>query len=378
MKKVAILTTGHPPLDERIFNKIGTSLRSNGYEVFIICTTDEIDQELNGIKLSGRRFQGDERNFIKKLGFILSHLKIIEPDIIIACEPIAVLISTIFNLLRKSLKKVRIVYDVTEWYPENIYLKMKGIKRYFYFIVGHIVNFLATNLSNYLFVGEESKLPRYQKYAPKKPYSIISYYPVIEFYTPSEKSITNRKAVFGYAGVISISRGLRIYIELLKSLKEELNEWEFEFIIAGRFEIEDEKNLLTELIKKNIKYTYYDWTDYKLFSKNLEPVHICLDIRPPNKIYERSLPIKIFDYMALGKCIIASDYKPLQEVFRIADCGILVNPLDKNEIIKSTIELIKKPEKIVEYGKNGRSAVEKFFNWKICEIELLKSLERLK
>lgn len=378
MRKVAIITTGHPPLDERIFNKIGTSLRNNGDEVFIICTTVEINQVLNGIKLTGKNFQKSERNFIKKLKFFLSHLKIIEPDIIIACEPIAVIFGTIYNLLRKSLIKVRIVYDVTEWYPENIYLKIKGIKRFFYFVAGHTVNFLATNLSDYLFVGEESKLIRYQKYSPKKPYSIISYYPVIEFYTPSTRIITNKQIIFGYAGVISISRGLKIYIELLKGLKDQLKEWEFEFRIAGRFEVEEEKKLLNELDKNKIKFTYYDWTDYKLFSKNLESVHICLDIRPPNKIYERSLPIKIFDYMALGKCIIASDYKPIQEVFRIANCGILVNPLDQNEIIKSTIDLINQPEKIVEYGKNGRDAVEKFFNWKICEMALLKSLEKLK
>lgn len=378
MKKVAILTTGHSPLDERIFNKIGISLRTNGYDVFIICSTTKINSELNGIKVTGKEFQANKRSFLRKYQFFSSQLKTIDPDIIIACEPIAVIFGEFFRLVKSSLKKVNLVYDITEWYPENIYLKTAGLKRILYFITGHFINFIATNFSDYLFVGEETKLLRYKKYSPRKPYSIISYYPVIEFYTPSTKPITEGKIIFGYAGVISISRGLKIYIELLKRLKDEMKGWKLEFITAGRFEVEGEKHLLEELDKKSIKCTYHEWINYESFSKNLEPVNICLDIRPPNKIYERSLPIKIFDYMALGKCIIASNYKPIEEIFNIANCGILVNPLDLNEIIEHVKELINQPEKIVEYGKNGRDAVEKLYNWKTCEIELIDSLKKLK
>ncbi len=167
----------------------------------------------------------------------------------------------------KNLQQ-KIIYDVTEWYPENIYLKRKGLKKVFLFLIGHLINFIATNLSDYLFIGEETKLNRYRKYSPKKKYSIISYYPVIEFYKPSTQKLDGSKLFFGYAGVISVSRGLEIFYQLLKKLKE-ITHLQIGFILAGKFEIENEKIYLEKFKKLGIDYQFFSWTDYSQFSKYL-------------------------------------------------------------------------------------------------------------
>ena len=373
MKKVAIVSTGHPSFDERIFNKIGMSLVKSGYKVLIIVTTENIDKEISSIKFKGIDFSKYGR-FIKKFKFIIRELKYFNPDVIINCEPIPVFISYFFTLVQKNVKPAKLIYDVTEWYPENIYLKRKGLKRIFLFVAGHIINFLATNLADYLFIGEETKLYRYKKYSPKKRFSIISYYPVLDYYNQATRQVNNKEIVFGYSGVISVSRGLEIFYKLITELISKLPDYKFGFILAGRFENPDEKIYLQNFKSLGIDFNYYEWTSYENFSKYLEPAHICLDIRPPNKIYERSLPIKIFDYMALGKCIIASNYEPIKEIFGLANCGILVNPKCFDEIVSKTIELIKEPDKIFNYGLKARIAAEKFFNWKICEDELLRVL----
>lgn len=376
MKKVAIVSTGHPPFDERIYNKIGISLKKLGYSVSIIITNTKIVDNTNSIKIIGDNF-GNRKNFKKKFLFIINQLKQFNPDIIINAEPVPVIISFLYTLIQKNQKPAKIIYDVTEWYPENIYLKYKGIKRILLFILGHIINFFATNLSDYLFIGEGTKLNRYRKYSPRKKFSIISYYPILEYYKPSTKKIENDEVILAYAGVISVSRGLDIYYNIIKELKEKLKNYKIGFILAGRFENINEKIYLTKFSELQINFSYFDWTDYKYFSNYLEPAHICLDIRPRNNIYERSLPIKIFDYMAIGKAIVASDYQPIREIFKIANCGILVNPEDMNQIINEILALINNKDKIVEYGQNGRIAVEKFYNWTICETELKLALEKL-
>jgi len=373
MKKVAIVSTGHPPFDERIFNKIGMSLTKSGYDVSVIVTTEKIDRKISSINFKGIDSSGFGR-FREKFKFIIRELKNFNPDVIINCEPIPVLISYFFTLLQRNIKPAKIIYDVTEWYPDNIFLKRKGLKRILLFIGGHIINFLATNFSDYLFIGEETKVNRYRKYSPKKKFSIISYYPVLDYYNQSTRKVENKEIFFGYAGVISVSRGLEIFYRLISELNKKLPDYKFGFILAGRFESPAEKIYLQKFESLGIKFNYYDWTSYKNFSRYLEPVHICLDVRPPNKIYERSLPIKIFDYMALGKCIIASNYEPIRKIFEIANCGVLVNPVDLNDIVSKTIELINNPEKIFNYGLNARLASETFFNWKICEEELLRVL----
>lgn len=376
MKKVAIISTGHPPFDERIFNKIGISLVKFGYDVSIIVTTAEIDKVISSIKFKGNDFSNNGK-FRDKFNFILKELKNLNPDLIINCEPIPVLISYFFTLLQRNIKPAKIIYDITEWYPENIYQKRKGIKKFLLFIFGHIINFLATNFSDYLFIGEETKLNRYRKYSPRKKYSIISYYPIIDFYKPSTRKVENNEISFGYAGVISVSRGLKIYYEILERLISNFPDYKFGFVLAGRFENPQEEIYLKKFEKLGINFQFFGWTDYQSFSKYLEPVHICLDIRPPNKIYERSLPIKIFDYMALGKCIVASSYQPIKQIFEIANCGILVDPLDIDGIVNKISELIKKPELIYQLGINGRNAAEKFYNWTVCEAELERAINSL-
>lgn len=198
----------------------------------------------------------------------------------------------------------------------------------------------------------------------------------MDYYKPSIQKFNGNELIFGYAGLISVSRGLEIFYQIIKRVSENLN-LKIGYILAGRFEIEDEKEYLNKFRELNINFQYFDWTDYSNFSSYLEPVHICLDIRPPNKIYERSLPIKIFDYMALGKCIVASDYEPIRSIFEIAKCGILVNPLSIDDITTKIFELINQPELIYEYGINSRIAAEKFFNWKVCEDELKKITKEL-
>jgi len=52
-KKICILTSGHPPFDERIFWKFGNSIKNAGYDVSIICSTQNIIKEVDGINIIG-------------------------------------------------------------------------------------------------------------------------------------------------------------------------------------------------------------------------------------------------------------------------------------------------------------------------------------
>lgn len=129
MKKVAILSTGHPPFDERIFDKIGKSLTKLGYEVTIIVTTQSINTNKDGIQITGNNSEKIRQNFLNKSNFIIKSLQKFNPDLIIGCEPVPIIIAFIFTLLQKRKSPSKIIYDVTEWYPENIYLKRRGLKK---------------------------------------------------------------------------------------------------------------------------------------------------------------------------------------------------------------------------------------------------------
>ncbi len=373
MKKVAIITTGHPSTDERIYFKIANSLVKLGYDVSIICSTEKIISSHSEIKIYGFDQSKFKKFSYRRIQSVLEILRIVEPEIIHACEPMAVWIGFFYKVFYPTGRKVKIIYDVTEWYPENIVLYSKGIKKYSEKIVGHIFNFFATNFSNVLIIGEKYKEKRYKLFSPLKKRFIVGYFPILEHYKSLPIKPIQNEIIFGYAGVISISRGLKIFLEVLSKLKSFKPELEVKFILCGRFENENEKNLLEEFRLNGVEIKFNDWTDYLSFQKYLEPVHICLDIRPSNGIYERSLPIKLFDYMALGKCIVSSDYLPIRETMEIAKCGVLVDPQNINQITKEVLKLIENPEMIIEFGLNARKAAESYFNWEKCETELLRA-----
>jgi glycosyltransferase involved in cell wall biosynthesis len=81
------------------------------------------------------------------------------------------------------------------------------------------------------------------------------------------------------------------------------------------------------------------------------------------------LPNKLFEYMACGKPVIASDFPEIRTIVEETDCGILVDPSNINDIEKAIIWMLKNPEEAQEMGLRGRKAIEYKYNW--AEMEKL-------
>jgi glycosyltransferase involved in cell wall biosynthesis len=84
-----------------------------------------------------------------------------------------------------------------------------------------------------------------------------------------------------------------------------------------------------------------------------------------------SLPVKMFEYMAAGIPVIASNFPLWQEIFSTSECGICVNPLDPKAIGEAIQYLMDHPDEAEQMGRNGRKAVEEKYNWVIEEKKLL-------
>ncbi len=86
MKKICIVTSGHPPFDERIYWKFALSLQNSGFITFVICSTMNIDAEENGIIFKG--FNDENLSKREKINKLKELLHDCEPDLIICCEPL--------------------------------------------------------------------------------------------------------------------------------------------------------------------------------------------------------------------------------------------------------------------------------------------------
>lgn len=375
-KKITIVTSGHPYFDERIFYKFARSLRKNGYAVWVICSTseDEIDFVKDEIHIIG--FNGNNLKKSEKVKKFVKCLTKISPDVIICCEPLPILAA---NRIRKKNKEVRIIYDVTEWYPENVAFKFSGLKKFTSYFSLFLYNVYASNLADIIIVGESCKKRRYDIFAPLKQKKIISYYPIVEFFKYSPAVFNGKNLILCYAGLLKFDRGIKQILLIANALARLHKNLRVKLKLVGKFETKAEEKEFNELVKKtpNVEVILTGWTDYPNISDKLSDVHICFDLRQNNFVYRNSLPIKIFEYMACGKPIIFSDIKPIRQHIEFELCGFLVDPNDLNKIAALITDYLNKKELMIQHSKNGRMLIESKYNWENESKKLLELIQLL-
>lgn len=371
-KRIAIVTSGHSPFDDRIFWKFALSL-SKIYDVCIISSQLQIDTIRDGIRIKGFTEYTKRKDKINKFALLI---KDFNPDLIICSQPLTVLAA------KKSIKKnsdCKIIYDITEWYPENVAFKFKGLKRILIYVKLFISNLIVTNSSDSIILGEITKKRRYDIIAPLKSKTIIGYYPVLKYFKHTKLIRNPKQITLCYAGIITFERGIIQLYNAAVLLADKRPELRVEIIIAGKFSYMEEKNKYHEFVNQQSKViiTFKDWTDYDKIYDLMSNADICLDLRNRNFIYRNSLPIKIFEYMACGKPFICSDIEPIRKELNNIECGFLVDPDNVDEIV-SKIELyLDDNALLLKHSQNGREIIEKEKNWDLESKKLLNLVERL-
>jgi glycosyltransferase involved in cell wall biosynthesis len=72
---------------------------------------------------------------------------------------------------------------------------------------------------------------------------------------------------------------------------------------------------------------------------------------------------KLFEYMAAGVPVIASDLPSWRGIVCGVGCGLVVDPHDPAAIAGAIERLLRDPEEAEAMGRRGRAAVESTFNW---------------
>jgi len=79
--------------------------------------------------------------------------------------------------------------------------------------------------------------------------------------------------------------------------------------------------------------------------------------------HREALPVKLFEYMSAGLPVIASSIPKWQSIVEEHRCGLVVDPLDIDEIAAAIEWIFEHPEEAEAMGERGREAVEDQFQW---------------
>ncbi len=371
---IVIVTSGHPPFDERIFYKYGNSLKKYGHTVAIVCSTENIDNELEGISIKGFVDTGLSKN--EKIGKLFDDISSFKPSLIICCEPLTILAA--YKYKKEKSGTVKIIYDVTEYYPhQNTLKKYRGAARIGRYFQLSFFNTYTSNLADYLFIGEEGKAKLYNIIAPAIKKAIIGYYPPQKYFQYSSPGYDGKHFTICYAGSIAEANGFKRYLNLIRQAAERFTD---KIIIAKI--IGPNSGSISNLIGdfsaiKNITVVCLGWVRYEDFSSQFKDVDLCVDLRDKNKVFNKSLPIKVFDYMASGKPFIFSNLDSFKGFEDVRKAGILIEPDDIGSALQRISLYLDNPEKLKEDSLAAFRLFKEKYNWEAIETKMIKIINSM-
>jgi glycosyltransferase involved in cell wall biosynthesis len=101
----------------------------------------------------------------------------------------------------------------------------------------------------------------------------------------------------------------------------------------------------------------------------LLPFHACTHI-------DTTLANKLFDYMALGLPVLASDARPMVRVLAETQAGLVFRAGDADDFARQAAALLDDPARRRALGENGRKSVIETYHWERDAERLLAAVER--
>ena len=353
-RKVCILTTVHPPFDTRIFHKQAKTLVGAGYDVTLIVQHDK-NEVVDGVKIIAlpkprnrftRIFSLTWRAFRLALRQHADVYHFHDPELLPA------------GALLKLFTKAKVIYDVHEDVPEQILTKywvpnpLRGlISKTF-----NVFEKAVTRIFDAVVVATEGIAEKFQGLNPV----VVHNYPDLRMFpNPSSPPREREKNVLVYVGGINRLRGA---FEMVRALEYLNPSFDVRLELIGRFKpsgLEEKVQILP-----GYKYArFFEWLPWREAWQRAQEATAGLVVFHPAPNHVRSLPNKLFEYMAAGLPVVASNFPLWREIVEGNRCGICVDPLNPEEIAGAIEYLITHPEEARQMGENGRCAVEQKYNW---------------
>jgi len=369
-RKVVHLTSVHGPLNMRIFHKECKSLAENGYEVVLIAP-DQHDRVVEGVQIKAIR-KPKSRIVRMTLGVWRVYRQAVRQQAELYHFHDPELLSV--GLLLRA-RGAKVIYDIHEDLPrtiENKFYLPFWLRRILVPVTEWLEDAGATRLSALVV----ATLPIAERFSAINHRTVVvNNYPILKEFSASTETPWDRRDIpLAYVGAtLTRVRGIRTIVQAASLLPETLSP---RLCLAGRF-INDGlyEDLLNTPGWDRVDHLGYITRDR--VADVLGRTRVGLVVMPPAPNYVRSRPTKLFEYMAAGVPVIASDFPDWREIVDAARCGLLVPPENSRAIATAMEYLLTHPEEAREMGRRGRKAVESSYVWDVEKKTLLELYDSL-
>jgi glycosyltransferase involved in cell wall biosynthesis len=183
------------------------------------------------------------------------------------------------------------------------------------------------------------------------------------------------KCILCYVGSLNPQDGVDYLLRSLRYLLSDLKRSDFHCVIMGTGDSLEDLRDLAENLQLNGFVELTGFIPDEDLQANLAAADICVDPDPSSPLNDVSTWIKVMEYMAYAKPIVAFDLKETR--FSAGDAAVYVRPNKEAEFAEAIAQLMAQPELRKEMGTFGRRRVEHELQWNTVGKNLLAAYETL-
>jgi glycosyltransferase involved in cell wall biosynthesis len=305
-----------------------------------------------------------------------------QPDFVIFTQPDAHILSSIPGLVVSRFRKVKFVLDVRSTPVETV--GFHGFLQKFWFSVSihlakhlfHGVTFITERMKEQVcneFDLDENKVGIWssgvstETFDPQKNIEISA--------RLKRKLGLSEKFVVFYHGVFSANRGLSETVQSVKMLKEDHPDVVLYLLGNG-----PAAPLLESLVEKeglHDNVMIHGAVNYAEVPAFIGIGDVCISPLPNHPYWRYQCPLKLLEYLAMEKVVIATDIPAHRSVCDAEKCCIYTQSAEPTALAKSVIFAYVNKEQLQEWGKAGRLLVEREYTWERVARNLERYLESL-
>jgi glycosyltransferase involved in cell wall biosynthesis len=364
------------PQDHRVRLEAVT-LSGAGYQVSVICPSapgQPWRQVIDGVDVYRYPAPPDGNNLVGYLWeygyslavtFAISLLVCLRPgfDVIHAANPpdIAVLIATFYKLFGK-----RFVYDHHDLAPELYDARFAGKGRRF--VREALVWFerLSCRLADHIIATNQSyqAMEMQRGSVPEERITVVRNGPDLNrlrLVVPKPGLRQEGKTNLVYVGIIERQDGVDYLVRALQHLVYDLKRSDFHCIIVGRGGALLDVKSLTEQLGLGDYVFFTGWVEPTQVAGYLCAGDIGVAPEPSNPLNDRSTMVKIMEYMAMAKPVVAFDLP--ENRYTAQGAALYAQPNDELDFARQIAVLMDDPERRKKMGQVGRERVENELAW---------------
>jgi glycosyltransferase involved in cell wall biosynthesis len=204
--------------------------------------------------------------------------------------------------------------------------------------------------------------PSIAKKYPAKKTSVVRNLPrSVDFEAPVHAARSPRAV---YVGGVDEARGGRALCEIAELLPAG------SLVVAGRVQ----PAAFEASLREHAGWCRLDYRGVVSFEESIRLQRestVGVVVLPPREQYIESLPTKLFEYMAAGLAVVASDFPLWRDIVSEAGCGLLVDPMDPSEVAGAVGRLLSDQALANDMGRRGTAWLRQKRSWETEQSQLL-------